>query len=159
MYAFSLFTPAFRFAFLVVSSSLLSIHSCHRYMEMPRKVSAPRCNFFAARRKPLRNQTTISQFFEKSVCPSCDRKMQTIGLCPDCKRDPRKTVLSMTRQMRELERKFESLLRICKNCTGLRSMDQNCENIECTHLFRFAQAKMGFESRDCCTDVIESLQF
>jgi hypothetical protein len=85
--------------------------------------------------------------------------MQTIGLCGDCQEDKQATVVSMTRQMRELERKFAIMMRICTNCTGNRSADQECENIECTYLFRYAQSKMGFESRSSCTDVIDSLQF
>ena len=45
--------------------------------------------------------------------------------------------------MRQLERKFESLMRICKDCTGLRSADQNCENIECCSFVSFCAGQNG----------------
>ena len=107
----------------------------------------------------MRKQTTISQFFAKSTCTSCGVKLQTIGLCPECKGDVRGTIASLTRQMRRVERKAERVVRTCSDCSGIRGAAQACVNVQCETLFRFTDSKAAFDSRSLCLQMINSLSF
>lgn len=130
------------------------------YEEMPRKINVARCNFFAARGKKMKNQTTISQYFVSSSCPSCGAKSSDPGLCKDCSTNCQQTAASLTYQIKDIESKFRDTALICKVCSGCSVVgDQKCSSIDCSNLFRYSQSRMNLNNLSNFHELLQRLTF
>lgn len=130
------------------------------YEEMPRKTNVAKCNFFATRGKKMKNQTTISQYFVSSSCPSCQTKSGDQGICKSCSSDPQKTAVNLTNFIKETETKFRDTALICKICSDSPVIgDHNCTSIDCANLFRYSQSRRNLSNLNYYDDLLKRLTF
>ncbi|KAJ7341843.1 hypothetical protein JRQ81_007346 [Phrynocephalus forsythii] len=78
---------------------------------------------------------TISQYFSTLHCPVCDELTQH-GICNKCRSQPQRVLVVLNQDIRELERKHEHLVKICKNCTGCLDRQIPCVSLNCPVLFK-----------------------
>ncbi len=111
------------------------------YKEMPRKSTSNRYQYLLGRESKAK---TIPQFFNSSNCVVCDANSKGNDLCNDCSETPQDSVINICDKIRDLERKYSALLRICKSCSGSNDNRQECVSIDCPNLFRFHQSKLDY---------------
>lgn len=80
---------------------------------------------------------TISQYFTTLHCPICDELTQH-GICNKCRSQPQQVAVILNQGIRELERKQDQLLKICKNCTGCFEQQIPCVSLNCPVLFKLS---------------------
>ena len=130
------------------------------YLEMPHRTRSTAGGFFMnGKKKLLKNQTIISQFFSSSNCLCCEKKLPKSGLCFVCKRQPQDTTVALVSDLKNREKKLRDTLSICKACTRdpLLSSCFSCQNTTCCNLFRLTQAKMNFEAMNSYQNVLLNL--
>ncbi|KAJ7418270.1 DNA polymerase zeta catalytic subunit [Willisornis vidua] len=81
---------------------------------------------------------TISQYFTTLHCPVCDELTQ-YGICNKCRSQPQHVAVILNQEIRELERKQEQLVKICKNCTGCFDRQIQCVSLNCPVLFKLSR--------------------
>ncbi|XP_062428626.1 DNA polymerase zeta catalytic subunit [Rhea pennata] len=81
---------------------------------------------------------TISQYFTTLHCPVCDELTQH-GICNKCRSQPQHVAVILNQEIRELERKQEQLVKICKNCTGCFDRQIQCVSLNCPVLFKLSR--------------------
>nr|XP_009680867.1 PREDICTED: DNA polymerase zeta catalytic subunit [Struthio camelus australis] len=81
---------------------------------------------------------TISQYFTTLHCPVCDELTQH-GICNKCRSQPQHVAVILNQEIRELERKQEQLVKICKNCTGCFDRQIQCVSLNCPVLFKLTR--------------------
>lgn len=130
------------------------------YLEMPKKVSVGRSDFWTAKNKRPKNQTVISHYFVSSSCAVCQKKscLNNNSICPECRESPQKSSLTIVKNMKKIETKFFDALKICKACNGSRGTEQDCSNTECPNLFRYSQARINIQQVDFHLDLLKKFQ-
>ncbi|KAH0622223.1 hypothetical protein JD844_024339 [Phrynosoma platyrhinos] len=81
---------------------------------------------------------TISQYFTTLHCPVCDELTQH-GICSKCRSQPQRAVVFLNQEIRELERKHEQLVKICRNCIGCLDRQIPCVSLNCPVLFKVSR--------------------
>nr|XP_023419436.1 LOW QUALITY PROTEIN: DNA polymerase zeta catalytic subunit [Cavia porcellus] len=114
--------------------SLIGIDVFSWYHELPRIQKAA-----SSSRSDLEGRKgTISQYFTTLHCPVCDDLTQH-GICSKCRSQPQHVTVILNQEIRELERKQEQLLKICKNCTGSFDRHIPCVSLNCPVLFKLSR--------------------
>uniref|UniRef100_A0A8B9FKV4 DNA polymerase zeta catalytic subunit n=1 Tax=Amazona collaria TaxID=241587 RepID=A0A8B9FKV4_9PSIT len=114
--------------------SLIGIDVFSWYHELPRIQKAAT----AARSELEGRKGTISQYFTTLHCPVCDELTQ-YGICNKCRSQPQHVAVILNQEIRELERKQEQLVKICKNCTGCFDRQIQCVSLNCPVLFKLSR--------------------
>ncbi|KAM6180626.1 DNA polymerase zeta catalytic subunit [Erethizon dorsatum] len=114
--------------------SLIGIDVFSWYHELPRIQKATS----SSRSEHEGRKGTISQYFTTLHCPVCDDLTQH-GICNKCRSQPQHITVILNQEIRELERKQEQLLKICKNCTGSFDRHIPCVSLNCPVLFKLSQ--------------------
>ncbi|XP_054990548.1 DNA polymerase zeta catalytic subunit isoform X1 [Sorex araneus] len=114
--------------------SLIGIDVFNWYHELPRihKTTS------SSRSESEGRKGTISQYFTTLHCPVCDDLTQH-GICSKCRSQPQHVTVILNQEIRELERKQEQLLKICKNCTGCFDRHIPCVSLNCPVLFKLSR--------------------
>ncbi|KYO24730.1 DNA polymerase zeta catalytic subunit isoform A [Alligator mississippiensis] len=114
--------------------SLIGIDVFSWYHELPRiqKAASTVHNELEVRK------STISQYFTTLHCPVCDELTQH-GICSKCRSQPQRVAVILNQEIRELERKQEQLVTICKNCTGCFDRQIQCVSLNCPVLFKLSR--------------------
>ncbi|XP_053161604.1 DNA polymerase zeta catalytic subunit isoform X1 [Hemicordylus capensis] len=114
--------------------SLIGIDVFSWYRELPRiqKAATTSHNDQESRKG------TISQYFTTLHCPVCNELTQH-GICSKCRSQPQHVVVILNQGIRELERKHEHLVKICKNCTGCLDRQIPCVSLNCPVLFKVSR--------------------
>uniref|UniRef100_A0A8I5NLD5 DNA polymerase zeta catalytic subunit n=1 Tax=Papio anubis TaxID=9555 RepID=A0A8I5NLD5_PAPAN len=92
----------------------------------------------SSRSEPEGRKGTISQYFTTLHCPVCDDLTQH-GICSKCRSQPQHVAVILNQEIRELERKQEQLVKICKNCTGCFDRHIPCVSLNCPVLFKVSR--------------------
>ncbi|XP_007938984.1 DNA polymerase zeta catalytic subunit [Orycteropus afer afer] len=114
--------------------SLIGIDVFNWYHELPRIQKASS----SSRSEPEGRKGTISQYFTTLHCPVCDDLTQH-GICSKCRSQPQHVAVILNQEIRELERKQEQLVKICKNCTGCFDRHIPCVSLNCPVLFKLSR--------------------
>uniref|UniRef100_A0A8C8SKD4 DNA polymerase zeta catalytic subunit n=1 Tax=Pelusios castaneus TaxID=367368 RepID=A0A8C8SKD4_9SAUR len=114
--------------------SLIGIDVFSWYHELPRIQKAAS----TARTELEGRKGTISQYFTTLHCPVCDELTQH-GICSKCRSQPQHVAVILNQEIRELERKQEQLVKICKNCTGCFDRQIQCVSLNCPVLFKLSR--------------------
>ncbi|XP_025040532.2 DNA polymerase zeta catalytic subunit isoform X2 [Pelodiscus sinensis] len=114
--------------------SLIGIDVFSWYHELPR-IQKAACT---ARTELEGRKGTISQYFTTLHCPVCDELTQH-GICNKCRSQPQHVAVILNQEIRELERKQEQLVKICKNCTGCFDRQIQCVSLNCPVLFKLSR--------------------
>ncbi|XP_029411585.1 DNA polymerase zeta catalytic subunit isoform X2 [Nannospalax galili] len=114
--------------------SLIGIDVFSWYHELPRIQKATS----SSRGEPEGRKGTISQYFTTLHCPVCDDLTQH-GICSKCRSQPQHVAVILNQEIRELERKQEQLVKICKNCTGSFDRHIPCVSLNCPILFKLSR--------------------
>uniref|UniRef100_A0A8C0MB37 DNA polymerase zeta catalytic subunit n=1 Tax=Canis lupus familiaris TaxID=9615 RepID=A0A8C0MB37_CANLF len=114
--------------------SLIGIDVFNWYHELPRIQKATS----SSRSEPEGRKGTISQYFTTLHCPVCDDLTQH-GICSKCRSQPQHVAVILNQEIRELERKQEQLVKICKNCTGCFDRHIPCVSLNCPVLFKLSR--------------------
>ncbi|XP_063487043.1 DNA polymerase zeta catalytic subunit isoform X2 [Symphalangus syndactylus] len=114
--------------------SLIGIDVFRWYHELPRIHKATS----SSRSEPEGRKGTISQYFTTLHCPVCDDLTQH-GICSKCRSQPQHVAVILNQEIRELERKQEQLVKICKNCTGCFDRHIPCVSLNCPVLFKLSR--------------------
>lgn len=114
--------------------SLIGIDVFSWYHELPRIQKAAS----AAHTELEGRKGTISQYFTTLHCPVCDELTQ-YGICNKCRSQPQHVAVILNQEIRELERKQEQLVQICKNCTGCFDRQIQCVSLNCPVLFKLSR--------------------
>ncbi|XP_062954509.1 DNA polymerase zeta catalytic subunit isoform X2 [Cynocephalus volans] len=114
--------------------SLIGIDVFSWYHELPRIQKATS----SSRSEPEVRKGTISQYFTTLHCPVCDDLTQH-GICGKCRSQPQQVAVILNQEIRELERKQEQLVKICKNCTGCFDRHILCVSLNCPVLFKLSR--------------------
>uniref|UniRef100_G3QYM2 DNA polymerase zeta catalytic subunit n=1 Tax=Gorilla gorilla gorilla TaxID=9595 RepID=G3QYM2_GORGO len=114
--------------------SLIGIDVFSWYHELPRIHKATS----SWRSEPEGRKGTISQYFTTLHCPVCDDLTQH-GICSKCRSQPQHVAVILNQEIRELERKQEQLVKICKNCTGCFDRHIPCVSLNCPVLFKLSR--------------------
>ncbi|NWH77848.1 REV3L polymerase, partial [Piaya cayana] len=114
--------------------SLIGIDVFSWYHELPRIQKAAS----TARSELEGRKGTISQYFTTLHCPVCDELTQ-YGICNKCRSQPQHVAVILNQEIRELERKQEQLVKICKNCTGCFDRQIQCVSLNCPVLFKLSR--------------------
>ncbi|XP_037376134.1 DNA polymerase zeta catalytic subunit isoform X2 [Talpa occidentalis] len=114
--------------------SLIGIDVFSWYHELPRIQKATS----SSRSEPEGRKGTISQYFTTLHCPVCDDLTQH-GICSKCRSQPQHVAVILNQEIRELERKQEHLVKICKNCTGCFDRHIPCASLNCPVLFKLSR--------------------
>ncbi|NWU99936.1 REV3L polymerase, partial [Upupa epops] len=114
--------------------SLIGIDVFSWYQELPRIQKAAS----SARTELEGCKGTISQYFTTLHCPVCDELTQ-YGICNKCRSQPQHVAVILNQEIRELERKQEQLVKICKNCTGCFDRQIPCVSLNCPVLFKLSR--------------------
>ncbi|XP_070589453.1 DNA polymerase zeta catalytic subunit [Erythrolamprus reginae] len=114
--------------------SLIGIDVFSWYHELPRiqKVST------MSRTEQECRKGTISQYFTTLHCPVCDELTQH-GICNKCRSQPQHVIVMLNQEIRELERKHEQIIKICKNCTSCFDRQIPCVSLNCPVLFKVSR--------------------
>lgn len=114
--------------------SLIGIDVFSWYHELPRiqKTASTARNELEGRKG------TISQYFTTLHCPVCDELTQ-YGICTKCRSQPQHVAVILNQEIRELERKQDQLVKICKNCTGCFDRQIPCVSLNCPVLFKLSR--------------------
>ncbi|KAM5327186.1 DNA polymerase zeta catalytic subunit isoform 3-T6 [Glossophaga mutica] len=114
--------------------SLIGIDVFSWYHELPRIQKAT-----SSSRSELEGRKgTISQYFTALHCPVCDELTQH-GICSKCRSQPQHVAVILNQEIREVERKQEQLLKICRNCTGCFDRHIPCVSLNCPVLFKLSR--------------------
>ncbi|XP_031203625.1 DNA polymerase zeta catalytic subunit isoform X2 [Mastomys coucha] len=114
--------------------SLIGIDVFSWYQELPRIQKAA-----SSSRSELEGRKgTISQYFTTLHCPVCDDLTQH-GVCSKCRSQPQHVAVILNQEIRELERKQEQLVKICRNCTGSFDRHIPCVSLNCPVLFKLSR--------------------
>ncbi|KAM6185186.1 DNA polymerase zeta catalytic subunit [Rhynchocyon petersi] len=114
--------------------SLIGIDVFNWYHELPRIQKATS----SSRNELEGRKGTISQYFTTLHCPVCDDLTQH-GICSKCRSQPQHVAVILNQEIRELERKQEQLVKICKNCTGCFDRHIPCVSLNCPVLFKLSR--------------------
>nr|XP_045011163.1 DNA polymerase zeta catalytic subunit isoform X2 [Jaculus jaculus] len=114
--------------------SLIGIDVFSWYHELPRIQKATS----SSRSEPEGRKGTISQYFTTLHCPVCDDLTQH-GICSKCRNQPQHVAVILNQEIRELERKQEQLVKICKNCTSSFDRHIPCVSLNCPVLFKLSR--------------------
>ncbi|MBZ3873081.1 DNA polymerase zeta catalytic subunit [Sciurus carolinensis] len=114
--------------------SLIGIDVFSWYHELPRIQKATS----SSRSEPEGRKGTISQYFTTLHCPVCDDLTQH-GICSKCRSQPQHVAVILNQEIRELERKQEQLVKICKNCTSSFDRHIPCVSLNCPVLFKLSR--------------------
>ncbi|XP_060046584.1 DNA polymerase zeta catalytic subunit isoform X2 [Erinaceus europaeus] len=114
--------------------SLIGIDVFNWYHELPRIQKATS----TSRNESESRKGTISQYFTTLHCPVCDELTQH-GVCNKCRSQPQHVAVILNQEIRELERKQEQLIKICKNCTGCFDRHIPCVSLNCPVLFKLSR--------------------
>ncbi|XP_068266123.1 DNA polymerase zeta catalytic subunit isoform X3 [Nyctibius grandis] len=114
--------------------SLIGVDVFSWYHELPRIQKAAS----TARSELEGCKGTISQYFTTLHCPVCDELTQ-YGICNKCRSQPQHVAVILNQEIRELERKHEQLVKICKNCTGCFDRQIQCVSLNCPVLFKLSR--------------------
>ncbi|KAM4902870.1 DNA polymerase zeta catalytic subunit [Sylvia borin] len=114
--------------------SLIGIDVFSWYHELPRIQKAAS----AAHTELEGRKGTISQYFTTLHCPVCDELTQ-YGICNKCRSQPQHVAVILNQEIRELERKQEQLVQICRNCTGCFDRQIQCVSLNCPVLFKLSR--------------------
>ncbi|XP_037014910.2 DNA polymerase zeta catalytic subunit isoform X1 [Artibeus jamaicensis] len=114
--------------------SLIGIDVFSWYHELPRIQKAT-----SSSRSELEGRKgTISQYFTALHCPVCDDLTQH-GICGKCRSQPQHVAVILNQEIRELERKQEQLLKMCRNCSGCFDRHIPCVSLNCPVLFKLSR--------------------
>eukprot|EP00076_Gallus_gallus_P019596 XP_015140065.1 DNA polymerase zeta catalytic subunit [Gallus gallus] len=114
--------------------SLIGIDVFSWYHELPRIQKTAS----TARSELEGRKGTISQYFTTLHCPVCDELTQ-YGICTKCRSQPQHVAVILNQEIRELERKQDQLVKICKNCTGCFDRQIPCVSLNCPVLFKLSR--------------------
>ncbi|XP_014446526.1 DNA polymerase zeta catalytic subunit isoform X2 [Tupaia chinensis] len=114
--------------------SLIGIDVFSWYHELPRIQKATS----SSRSETEGRKGTISQYFTTLHCPVCDDLTQH-GICSKCRSQPQHVAVILNQEIREMERKQEQLVKICKNCTGCFDRHIPCVSLNCPVLFKLSR--------------------
>ncbi|XP_004702065.1 DNA polymerase zeta catalytic subunit [Echinops telfairi] len=114
--------------------SLIGIDVFNWYHELPRIQKA--CT--SSRSETEGRKGTISQYFTTLHCPVCDDLTQH-GICSKCRSQPQHVTVILNQEIRELERKQEQLVKICRNCAGCSDRHVPCVSLSCPLLFKLSR--------------------
>nr|XP_020660991.1 DNA polymerase zeta catalytic subunit [Pogona vitticeps] len=114
--------------------SLIGIDVFSWYHELPRIQKAATVSHTEQEGR----KGTISQYFTTLHCPVCDELTQH-GICNKCRSQPQHVLVVLHQDIRELERKHEHLVKICKNCTGCLDHQIPCVSLNCPVLFKVSR--------------------
>ncbi|KAM5256763.1 DNA polymerase zeta catalytic subunit [Ctenodactylus gundi] len=114
--------------------SLIGIDVFSWYHELPRIQKAAT----SVRSQVEGRRGTISQYFTTLHCPVCDGLTQH-GVCSQCRSQPQHVVVILSQELRELERRQERLMKICKNCAGSFDRHIPCVSLDCPVLFKLSR--------------------
>ncbi|XP_006839989.1 PREDICTED: DNA polymerase zeta catalytic subunit [Chrysochloris asiatica] len=114
--------------------SLIGIDVFNWYHELPRFQKATG----STRSEREGRKGTISQYFTTLHCPVCDDLTQH-GICSKCRSQPQQVAVILNQEIRELERRQEQLVKICKNCTGCFDRHIPCVSLNCPVLFKLSR--------------------
>lgn len=114
--------------------SLIGIDVFSWYHELPRIQKAT-----SSSRSELEGRKgTISQYFTTLHCPVCDDLTQH-GICSKCRSQPQHVAVILNQEIRELERKQEQFVKICRNCSGSFDRHIPCVSLNCPVLFKLSR--------------------
>ncbi|XP_023368247.1 DNA polymerase zeta catalytic subunit [Otolemur garnettii] len=114
--------------------SLIGIDVFSWYHELPRIQKATS----SSRNELEGRKGTISQYFTTLHCPVCDDLTQH-GICSKCRSQPQHVAVILNQEIRELERKQEQLVKICKSCAGCFDRHIPCVSLNCPVLFKLSR--------------------
>ncbi|XP_069880851.1 DNA polymerase zeta catalytic subunit isoform X2 [Dipodomys merriami] len=114
--------------------SLIGIDVFSWYHELPRIQKTTN----SSHSEPEGRKGTISQYFTTLHCPVCDDLTQH-GICSKCRSQPQHVAIILNQEIRELERKQEQLVKICKNCTSSFDRHIPCVSLNCPVLYKLSR--------------------
>ncbi|XP_061603090.1 DNA polymerase zeta catalytic subunit [Cololabis saira] len=81
---------------------------------------------------------TISQYFTTLHCPVCDELTQ-LGVCCRCRADPQRVVVTLQQDLGGWERQQDTLLKICRSCSGGAERTVPCVSLDCPVLYKLSR--------------------
>jgi DNA polymerase zeta len=132
-----------------LQSNFNSFH--HRFAELPRRQQF--IPLIASSSTFGSKKGTISQFFSTTTCPTCDNQSHQ-SVCSECRRDSQKTVLALSEEIFNLERKAAEINSICESCC-MRSFDIDCQSLDCPVLYASVRAKRNVKQVQYYREILD----
>ncbi|KAK2146298.1 hypothetical protein LSH36_617g00013 [Paralvinella palmiformis] len=86
---------------------------------------------------------TISQYFTTLTCPVCE-ETTTQGTCQSCQSDPQRVAVVINSRIRNWQRTFYQLIRVCNNCMACPDPTLPCISLDCPILYRITKASRDY---------------
>ncbi|XP_012275886.1 uncharacterized protein LOC105697279 isoform X2 [Orussus abietinus] len=120
------------------------------YNELPRR-QTPRKSVPLPKDK---QKMTISQYFDTMACAVCGI-CSSKEICVDCAVEPSRVLVVLHEKIRQAERSYCNIVKICQSCTG-RTDAADCVSLDCPNLYRRAQSRRAYEGTIRLQQLIES---
>ncbi|KAI8089385.1 putative DNA polymerase zeta catalytic subunit [Halteromyces radiatus] len=146
------------------------------YDEMPRSRKAMALSMAQPREWNEKSNNRIDQYYASSHCIVCSRLAHQV-ICPDCLDQPSRTVFTLISRQRQTQKRLETALLICQNCSGLINadlistndsnelkigntgyMDMPCDSLDCPVLYERIKACHDVYGSSSYDSLIEDLR-
>ncbi|OHE95822.1 DNA polymerase family B [Colletotrichum orchidophilum] len=103
------------------------------YDEMPKVQRIRRVDQTLGAAGGLGSNKTLESYLKSASCISCNVKMQVEGvLCEKCQQDAPRSLFSLQTRLKDEERKYMDVVRICRSCSALPAADEvPCDSKDC----------------------------
>ncbi|KAK1500829.1 DNA polymerase family B [Colletotrichum tamarilloi] len=103
------------------------------YDEMPKVQRIRRVDQTLGAAGGLGSKKTLESYLKSASCISCNIKMQVEGvLCGRCQQDAPSSLFNLQTRLKDEERKYMDVLRICRSCSALPAADEvPCDSKDC----------------------------
>lgn len=138
--------------------SMMGFDVMQWYAEVPRMNTYQRSIYLHAQAGTSSRPTTLLQYFAPGMCPVCGQKAPNDDICSTCLTFPLYSAVSLTEEIRSIEKRFHAIVSICKSCTGSNDIEQNCVSVECPQLYRYSQSKLDIHNVNYLSKLLEKLK-
>ncbi|KXH58955.1 DNA polymerase family B [Colletotrichum salicis] len=103
------------------------------YDEMPKVQRIRRVDQTLGVAGGLGSKKTLESYLKSASCISCNIKMQVEGvLCGKCQQDAPSSLFNLQTRLKDEERKYMDVVRICRSCSALPAADEvPCDSKDC----------------------------
>ncbi|KAJ0299941.1 hypothetical protein COL516b_008678 [Colletotrichum fioriniae] len=103
------------------------------YDEMPKVQRIRRVDQTLGAAGGLGSKKTLESYLKSASCISCNIKMQVEGvLCGKCQQDAPSSLFNLQTRLKDEERKYMDVVRICRSCSALPAADEvPCDSKDC----------------------------
>ena len=102
------------------------------------------------------DKRVIIQYFASHHCAVCDTLSQA-PVCPSCRDDPQTTVCRLTDKVRQWDKTWRDVRKICGSCIGFADPDA-CLSLDCPVVYKRRMAGMDAEQIDYVLELMEDIE-